>query len=143
LKRSLSAALALLFVTMLFPAAGRAVLTETCLTGTAPDVINDFAQIKAVRALVDAACNCADFDGSKGKTHLSYVACAMKVIKGQIPANLRSRCKIGVGRYYARSTCGTNPMLHARPCIQTSVTTGKLACAIRATTRRDGVTATN
>ena len=39
----------------------RAAVTETCLTGTAPDVMKDAAQIRAVRALIDAACPCSRF----------------------------------------------------------------------------------
>lgn len=143
LNRPRHAALAFLVTIIFFPAAGRAVLTETCLTGTAPDVVNDLTQVKAVRALVDAACSCANFDGSRGKTHANYVACAMTVVSSQIPTNLRSRCKQTVRTYYARSTCGTNPNLHSQPCIQTSVRSGKVTCTIKGTTRANGVTTTN
>jgi len=45
----------------------------TCLTGTDPSVADDLSEITVVRAEVDAACPCASFDGSKGKTHAKYV----------------------------------------------------------------------
>ena len=44
---------------LLLAAPVRAAVTETCLTGTAPDVMKDAAQIRAVRALIDAACPCS------------------------------------------------------------------------------------
>ena len=116
--------------------------TETCLTGSAADVANDPAQIQAVRLLVDSSCVCSDFDGSKGKTHGSYVHCATGVINTQVQnMALRPQCKGTVKAYYTRSTCGGNPSLHGEPCIQTNLTTGKITCAIKPTTKKDGVTA--
>ena len=49
---------------------------KTCLTGTDPEVASDAAQIIAVRAVVEAACPCASYDGSSGKTHGKYTSCA-------------------------------------------------------------------
>src|SRR5262249_52514704 len=95
--------------TLLAPAASLATVTKTCLTGTDPAVTADFAQISAVRELVDAACVCSSFDGSAGKTHHDYVACANAIIKAQAaipPGNLRSQCTRTVKRFYSQSTCG-------------------------------------
>jgi hypothetical protein len=128
---------------ILSPAAAPAVLTKTCLTGTDPAVAGDRAQILAVRTMIDAACVCASFDGSKGKAHSNYVRCAANIINAQAavpPGNLRTQCKGTVKKFYTRSTCGTNPALHTVPCIKTVTKSGKIWCTIRSTTRRDGVT---
>lgn len=53
---------------------------DKCLVGTAPGVAGDAAQIRAVRQQIDAACPCASFDGSLGKTRGSYGKCAKEVI---------------------------------------------------------------
>ena len=116
-------------------------VTITCLTGTASEVANDPRQIRAVRTLVDAGCGCANFDGTKGKTHAAYVKCASGIITAQIDAAaLRTQCKLTVKNYYANATCGRNPNLHTEPCIATGVKTGKITCAITASTKMDGVT---
>jgi len=88
--------LALLTAITLSPVAAPAALTKTCLTGTDPAVAGDLADIIAVRRLIDAACVCGDFDGSKGKTHTDYVKCAANIITAQAavpPGNLRTQCK--------------------------------------------------
>ncbi len=132
---------ALLTVIMLSPAAVPAALTETCLTGTAPDVANDAQQIRAARNMVDATCVCASFDGSPGHTHIRYVACVTHVINAQVAAaHLRTRCKGTVTTFYRNSTCGMNPALHAEPCIKTVTESGKVTCTIKATTKKDGTT---
>jgi hypothetical protein len=133
----------MLTVTMLCAAAAIAKPAETCLTGTAADVSNDPSQIRAVRALVDAGCDCSIFDGSKGHTHGDYVRCAWKVIRAQVPGGLRARCARTVKKFYAQSVCGTNPNLHKEPCIQTLRKTGKIKCVIKASTKKDGATPTN
>ena len=117
--------------------------SKTCLTGTDPSVAADAAQIKAVRSLIDAACICSNFDGSPGKAHSDYVKCAATIIKSQVaasPGALRSQCKGAVTKYYVQSTCGMNPAVHAVPCIKTVTKRGKVACAIKSTTKKDGVT---
>jgi concanavalin A-like lectin/glucanase superfamily protein len=129
---------------LVWAAVARAALTERCLTGTAPDVANDPSQIRAVRAVVDSACVCSAFDGTAGHAHKDYVNCAAGVISAQVQAvALRSQCKRTVEKYYAKATCGRNPNRHTAPCIQTSVKTGKMTCAIKASTRQNGVTLTN
>lgn len=122
-------------------AAASARLTDTCLTGTAPDVVNDPSLIRAVRALIEASCPCRNFDGSKGRAHTDYTKCAANIIATQIEAAaLRSQCMVTVRSYYSKSTCGTNPNRHSAPCIQTNVKSGKITCAIKTGTRQDGVT---
>lgn len=112
-----------------------------CLTGNGPDVANDRSQILAVRAGIDSACACASFDGTKGKSKSNYVKCAARIIATQVDAKaLRPECERTVKKYYAASTCGRNPKLHAVPCVQRSVPGGRITCTIRATTRLDGVT---
>ena len=102
--------------TVALPAAARAALTETCLTGTAPEVANDAGQIRLVRSLVDAACACPSFNGTNGKTHADYVKCAAAVITAQREAAaLRTQCARLVKQYYAKATCGRNPNQHAAP----------------------------
>jgi hypothetical protein len=136
--------LALLTVILLSPAAAPAKLTETCLTGTAPDVASDADQIRATRGKVDAACVCATFDASKGKGRAAYLKCAFDIITAQAKAAaLRPQCKPTVKSYYSNSTCGKNPPLHAEPCIQTIKKTGKITCTIKPLTQSNGVTATN
>jgi hypothetical protein len=133
--------LALLTIIILSPAATPAALTETCLTGTAPDVANDAQQIRAVRKMVDATCVCSSFNGSPGHTHIRYVACATDVINAQVAAaHLRTRCKGTVTTFYRNSTCGMNPALHTEPCIKTVTESGKVTCTIKATTKKDGST---
>ena len=117
MKRFEHTALALLTAILLFPLGCPAALTKTCLTGTAPEVVGDRSQIATVRALVDAACPCSSFDGSTGKTHTSYVRCASPIITAQPVAQLRLQCRSTVRKYYASSTCGRNPNLHAEPCV--------------------------
>lgn len=131
----------LLTVIFLFPAVSQAALTETCLTGTAPDVANDASQIRAVRSLIDEICVCGNFDGSKGQTHSNYVGCAAGIVAAEVnAAALRSQCKKTVKRYYSNSTCGRNPNQHTEPCIQMNLSTAKITCVIKATTKKDGVT---
>ncbi len=73
---------------------------KTCLTGTSPDVAVDAAQIRAVRVLIDGACVCSAFDGSKGAKHGDYVKCAGAVAKSAVDAGqLRSQCKGVVKKY--------------------------------------------
>lgn len=112
---------------------------STCLTGTAPAVASDPTQIAAVRAAIDSACPCAGFDGSAGKTHVSYVSCAKAVIQAQVQAgNLRTQCKATVKKYYANSTCGMSASAGAVPCIKTGATSGKVSCAIASAAKCTG-----
>ena len=132
---------------LILPLSGGSVyarVTETCLTGTAPDVTNDPSQIRAVRSMVDAGCVCSSFDGTTGKTHKDYVKCAAGIIAAQVPAApLRPQCKRTVKKYYANAICGRNPNQHTEPCITTALKTGKITCAIKPSTKKDGVTPTN
>jgi len=117
---------------------------KTCLTGSDPSAAADAAQINAVRSLIDATCVCTNFDGSQGKAHSDYVKCAATIIKAQVaasPGKLRSQCTGTVTKFYAQSTCGMNPAVHAVPCIKTVTKSGRVSCAIKATTKKDGVTA--
>jgi hypothetical protein len=66
ISRLVTALLVTLWYSGTAGAGARAALTETCLTGTAPDVVNDVGQIRLVRSLVDAACACSSFDGTSG-----------------------------------------------------------------------------
>ncbi len=143
-KHSISA-FALLTAIFLFPVAAPAAVAPACLAGTEDQWWHDLTQIGAVRSLIDAACVCGNFDGSKRHTHNDYVKCAGNIITAQAavpPGNLRPRCKATVKKFYAQSTCGTNPALHSAPCIKTVTKGGKIGCTIKATTKRDGVTPT-
>ena len=114
---------------------------KTCLTGTAPEVAGDPAQITALRQTIDATCDCASFDGSAGKKHGNYVRCANNAILTAVGANqLRPQCKSTVKQFYLDSTCGQNPKLHEVVCIKKTLANGKLGCSIKPTTRGDGVT---
>jgi hypothetical protein len=108
---------------------------QTCLTGTDPTIVGDLAQIAAVRSMVEAACVCSSFDGSSGKTHARYVACARSVITTQsIVGQLRTQCKATVKKYYSASTCGVPASKGVVPCISKGAT-GKVSCRIRSTAR--------
>jgi len=120
--------------TLLLAPAGVLAAKLTCLTGTDPSVADDLPQITAVRTDVDAACPCASFDGSKGKTHAKYVSCANGVIGTQANAgNLRTQCKATVKKYYSVSTCGVAASKDDVPCIKTSAA-GKVTCTIKPST---------
>jgi hypothetical protein len=122
----------------------RAGVTETCLTGTAADVAGDTDQIRMLRASIDATCACSSFDGGKGKTHGDYVNCARSLIDAaQQSSHLRKQCKSAVKKVYVSSTCGMNVVLHAAPCVSTSLVTQKVTCSVKPTTKNDGVTSTN
>src|SRR5574337_1071311 len=72
----------------------------TCLIGTDPAVATDAAQIAAARAVIEAACRCADYDGSPGQTHGSYISCAGRSINTEVAAgHLRGQCKATVKKY--------------------------------------------
>jgi acetyl esterase/lipase len=114
-------------------------LTYTCLTGTAPLVAGDLAQITAVRALVNATCPCANFDGTPGKGHLAYNRCAAYVVNSEIAlGHLRRQCGATVKGYGSKSICGTDPHKHTEPCVTKSRASGKVACSIVATTTLSG-----
>jgi len=103
-----------------------------CLVGTSPEVAGDDAQIRAVRGLIDAACECADFDGSPGKTRGNYGKCASAVIAAQVDASqLRPACASTVKKYYSKSTCGVDSAKQAVPCVRTATASGKVQCAIK------------
>ena len=106
---------------------------KTCLTGTDPEVAGDAAQILAVRAVVDADCPCAAYDGSsKNLTHAKYVGCvAARIGTEAAMGRLRTSCKSTVKSQYAKSTCGYAPTSSKAPCIKTT-TTGQVSCAIKA-----------
>ncbi|MGH3053924.1 MAG: hypothetical protein ACRDL7_02980, partial [Gaiellaceae bacterium] len=132
-------------VALLVPAVSWAA-SKNCLTGTAPEVTADPAQIAAVRVLIDSSCPCSNFDGSSGKTHGAYVTCANTIIKDQAAAGaLRTQCKGTVKKYYSTSACGMNPATQNVPCVKVSSTTGKITCTITPTDKCVGngkVTAT-
>jgi len=115
--------------------------TKTCLTGTAPEVAGDAAEIRAVRQIVHDVCVCASYDGSAGKQHVNYVKCASLIIAAQAKlGNLRTQCKVKALGAFAQSTCGRNPSLHYAACIKRSSKTGAVTCAIASTTKKDGST---
>jgi hypothetical protein len=107
--------------------------TTSCLTGTDPSVANDLTQITAIRALIDVACVCSSFDGSRGLTHTSYVACARSIVNAQtLAAKLRTQCKHTVTAYYRNSTCGRNPSQQWAPCVEPRIM-GRVGCTIKLT----------
>ena len=105
----------------------------TCLTGTDPRVANDAAQIAALRQKIETRCICAEFDGSPGRTHHSYVQCVNSLIKtltlfeGTL---VRPQCKSTVKKYYTSSICGVPASMGVAPCVKTGIT-GKVTCAIK------------
>ncbi len=115
-------------------------LTQTCLTGTdTVAVANDASQITAVRGLIDAACDCATYDGTKGHARSDYVKCAVPIIKAQVAANaLRAQCASTVKKIYKNSTCGIDPAVDAGPCIKTRNRDGKVTCSIKAAAKCTG-----
>lgn len=115
--------------------------TKTCLTGTDPEVASDPGLIGSMRAFIDAQCACASFDGSKGKARGDYMACVSLALRnGADTVGLRPQCRGTVKGYFAKNTCGTLPSLNAQPCIARNLKSGRLSCAIKATTKKDGTT---
>jgi hypothetical protein len=104
----------------------------TCLTGTDSTVAEDAGEIAAVQSAVDAACACASFDGTKGKKHGNYIACALDVIEAAIDAGqLRTQCKGTVKKFAAASTCGHPAAAAKAVCIQETLSSGAVKCAIK------------
>ncbi len=116
-----------------------------CLKGTEPEVEGDRDDLLDVISAVEAACPCSEFDGSKGKAKSDYTKCAAAVVT-QIAAQpfpeLRPQCVKTAQKMFKQSVCGRKPSTNSRPCISRSVKTGKIKCAIKATTKPDGVTPT-
>jgi len=116
-----------------------------CLTGTDPVVDDDPYDILDVIAAVESACPCGDFDGSKGKAKSDYTKCAAAVVtQAAAPPfpELRAQCVKTAQKMFKQSVCGRKPSTNSRPCISKSVKTGKIKCAIKPTTKSDGVTPT-
>lgn len=114
-----------------------------CLTGTEPEVEEDRYDLLDVIAAVEVACPCGDFDGSKGKGKSDYTKCAAAVVTDLAAEpfpELRAQCVKTAQKMFKQSVCGRKPSTNSRPCISRSVKTGKIKCAIKATTKRDGVT---
>lgn len=120
-------------------------LSKTCLTGTDPSVANDAAQIVNVRNLIDYSyCYCYNYDGSPGKGHADHHKCAKNVAKAQsLLGYLRPQCVGTVSKIYAQSICGRKPSQHFQACIAKKLTTGKLTCSVKPTTKADGTTPTH
>lgn len=133
MSRTPSAAFFMVVALFVTPAVGK---VQPCLTGTS--AASDLSQITVVRAAIDTACPCANYDGSKGKTHAKYVTCASGVISAQVSAgNLRTQCKPTVKTYYSVSDCGVPASKGDVPCIATSAK-GKVTCAIKAAAKCSG-----
>src|SRR5437899_5321790 len=143
MMRTVRVTLAIAAACLLLAGVASAGLREACLTGTAPDVLNDLGQINAVRGVIDAACPCGSFNGGTGKTYGDYIRCTTAAIKSQVPGGLRRQCAGTVKKLYRQSTCGRTPTLHAEPCIETNTITGRITCGIRATTTTDGTSPTD
>ncbi len=109
---------------------------KSCITGKLPTSARDATDLAAVRAVVDAACPCQDFDGTSGKGHGNFVRCARNEIFSAVGAsNLRKQCKGPAIRAYAKSTCGfaapTDPAKRKVPCIKQITSNGKIVCSIK------------
>jgi pimeloyl-ACP methyl ester carboxylesterase len=93
--------------------------------------VSDARDIAAVRAAVERACPCADFDGSTpAKNHGAYVRCAKAVINDAsdgIPIlgaySLRGKCKGEVKKLLRTAACGYAP--GRVMCCQARLSTGK------------------
>jgi imidazolonepropionase-like amidohydrolase len=108
----------------------------SCLTGTAPEVAGDDAEIRDARDTIDAACPCATYDGSDGFGRGDYLACVKTAMSGI--TTLRKQCTGVVKKIYKASRCGRSATLAARPCIYESLSDGKVSCKIRYTNKKDG-----
>jgi polyvinyl alcohol dehydrogenase (cytochrome) len=86
--------------------------------GSAP---GDASALAAARSAAEAACPCARFDGTHGRTHAAYVHCVRRVLAGMVAAGkLRTRCHHHGEHDLADSTCGRPDMI---VCCQTSPST--------------------
>ena len=115
----------------------------TCLTGTDPSVAGDLSQVQAVRASINSACSCANFDGSPGKAHSNYVKCVKGVISTSLAASmLRKQCTGTVTKYYSVSTCGFPASQNKEPCVKKSAK-GKVKCAVKPAAKCTGTACAN
>src|SRR4051812_5165094 len=110
--------------------AAPAASTPSCLTGSASVVAGDVAAITSVRSSIEAACPCAAYGGSPGKTTKEYGACADAVIAAAARAGqLRKQCQTTVEAYYDQSICGLSPNLHSAVCLKTDTATRQVSCS--------------
>ncbi len=106
----------------------------TCLTGTNPEVAGDLAAINALRAQIEAACVCADFDGTAGKKTGDYKRCVkLKLLEAVAFDDLRRQCRSVVSKVYRATTCGraptpTNPRV---ACVERREKSGRVKCKIK------------
>ncbi len=132
---------ALFAVSLVILSAGFASAGATsCLTGTAPEVGDDAAEVQAVLDLIDSACPCASYDGvTSGRKKGDYRACVKSQYTAEVTAgHLRKECTATIKKITGAATCGLDPAVGARPCISTSLSSGKVSCKVRAATKPDG-----
>jgi hypothetical protein len=109
----------------------------SCVTGEPEFAAGDPNAIAALKAQIDAACQCQDYDGTaRGKKHGDFVRCAKSLILQAIEsAALRKQCRGTMIKIYAKSTCGfPEPEDSAKakvPCVKQLQTNGKVICAIK------------
>lgn len=90
-----------------------------------------------MKAQIDAACRCEDYDGSeRGKLRRDFVACARTKIREAVKtASLRRQCSQTVQQIYTVSSCGfppaSSPEKARVPCIRQIARTGRVSCTIR------------
>lgn len=78
---------------------------DACRTGAS--ALADQRALAALRSAIDAACPCASFDGTQGKTRSGYRRCAHGVLAARIASGeLRPQCRSLATRAYLDATCG-------------------------------------
>lgn len=118
----------LLLLGLLVPPAraARCDACDPCLTGGAAA---DRAALATVRAALDLACPCADFDGSRGRTAAAYRRCIRSTIRAATAAGvLRRPCR----SLLTRSVCGRPSRV---VCCEQRRGTDAPRCAVRPSAR--------
>lgn len=93
----------LIAVVLATPPGARA--QDACRSGAS--ALADQRALAALRGAIDAACPCASFDGSTGKTRSAYRRCARGVLAARLASGeLRAQCRSVATRAYLDATCG-------------------------------------
>lgn len=107
----------------------RAASTD-CL-GDAPVALGDAQAIRDTRTWIEAACPCADYDGSADRDRRAYKRCAKSIVKSLVDTGaLRAACSGKVKRLTFKSVCGYASSRSAAVCTHETLATGAVTCSI-------------
>ena len=118
-------------------------VTDTCLTGTAPIVANDLAQVNAARQVVQAACPGPAYAGvGRADGSGAYAACVAAAATGEFRAGrLRAQCLARVRSSETDSVYGYSRDVSPAVCLKEVIAgrnAGRVTCSIVPTTTATG-----